>query len=306
MVGPPSKPQQSAVALAMTDEDVVRQAALLLEATYFLIDPRDPANKPVFTLRVRGHRAIEVMEALYPHMGVRRRRQIDAAVNSRSLSARRVPYATEIVAMINRKWAGDHRSELAAEYGVTAKAVDKLVRGAERPLAEIIRTVQLVQRAEAVIAGASDGDVSKAWFIGLMEGEGGFDANGLRLEMTDRDVVEHCAYLLGSQVRPVESRRSGWSPTWCTGIGRSEALALIGPMASAYGSRRQRQIEAWRKPVVVRDRVPAARLARNREIARRLAEGESGPALASEYGMTHQNVYYIGKRYKDMAACPRG
>ncbi len=47
-------------------------------------------------------------------------------------------------------------------------------------------------------------------------------------------------------------------------------------------------------------------MARNLEIARRLADGERGPALAVEYGMTHQNVYFIGKKYKDLAACPRG
>ena len=40
------------------------------------------------------------------------------------------------------------------------------------------------------------------------------------------------------------------------------------------------------------------------EIARRLAAGESGTALAREFGMTRQNIYYIGKHYP--VACPSG
>ena len=46
------------------------------------------------------------------------------------------------------------------------------------------------------------------------------------------------------------------------------------------------------------------RRSRNLEIARRLAAGESGTALAREFGMTLQNIYYIGKHYP--VACPSG
>jgi AP2 domain len=45
--------------------------------------------------------------------------------------------------------------------------------------------------------------------------------------------------------------------------------------------------------------VPPERLARNLEIARRMAEGANGTDLAREYGTTSQNIYYIRKQYRD-------
>jgi len=104
---PPSSPNQSAVVLPMTDEDVVRRAALLLEAGCQVVANRPrPHYKTIYVTRVRGRRAVEVMEALYPLMGARRQRQITAAIEARSLMSYRVPYVTEIATMIELKAAG--------------------------------------------------------------------------------------------------------------------------------------------------------------------------------------------------------
>ena len=35
-----------------------------------------------------------------------------------------------------------------------------------------------------------------------------------------------------------------------------------------------------------------------REIVRRLRTGESGPPVARDFDVTHQNVYYILKKYR--------
>jgi hypothetical protein len=78
---PPSSPQQSSVALMMTDDDVVSRTAMLLE-TSRQAPPykREAHHKSVYTARVRGLRAAEVMQALRPLMSARRRQQIDAAL----------------------------------------------------------------------------------------------------------------------------------------------------------------------------------------------------------------------------------
>ena len=160
---PPSSPQQSAVALAMTDEDVVSRAAMLLETSRQAPPYRRAVHhKPVYTARVRGLRAVEVMQALYPMMGARRQRQI---------------------------------GQMEGTFGQ--------------------RRRQQVQAMRATLADRRS-------------------RNGVR--------------------------------------------------ESAAGNRR--------------GFVPPSRMARNLEIAGRLAAGETGPALAAEYGMTHQNIYFIGNKYK--------
>ena len=114
---PPSSSGQIAVALSMTDEDVVQRAALLLEAPVFALERRKVHYKPAFVMRVRGRRAIEVMTALRPRMGERRRSQIDLALSAGRLGTRRVPYATEIASMTVAKANGKSRGRLAEIYG---------------------------------------------------------------------------------------------------------------------------------------------------------------------------------------------
>lgn len=318
MKGPPSNPQQSAVVLAMTDEDVVRRAALLLEAHCLALPLRDVRHKPVFVTRVRGRRAVEVMEAIRPYMGERRSDQITQALASRTLSAKRIPYATEVVALADQKLHGVHRRSLAIEYGITPKTVNKLARGAGRPLAEMAAAAHLIECAEAMIADAVQDSAEQAWLVGLAEGEVGFSRTGLALGMIDQDVVERYASLVGGRVRKKIPRNSNHSPLWICTVGRRKALAAIGHLGPAFGVRRQGQLIAIEalssqslqpgqtRPVSKRGYVPPERLRRNLEIAQRLNNGESGPTLAEEYGVTHQNIYYIRKMYTDAAACLSG
>ncbi len=108
---------------------------------------------------------------------------------------------------------------------------------------------------------------------------------------------------------------------WSAGVSGVQALQILGQIEGALGQRRRQQVQGMRAllddrakrnaiPPSATDRtrgfIPPARMTRNLEIARRLAAGESGLALAVEYGMTHQNVYFLGKKYKHLAACPRG
>lgn len=316
----PSTPNQPAVALAMTDEDVVRRAATLLETGVYTLGRRQAHHKDVFSLRVRGRRAVEVMTALKPLMASRRQEQITAALSARSLGAPRHPYATEVVEMIWLKARGIPRQELAERYSVTPKSIDKLVRGAERPLGRVFSQAGAVEMAEGAISQAADGDLQLAWLIGLLEAEAHFGRSGIGVHgMIDRDVIDHVAAITGSRIAYLPPRRQNCSPAWQATIGRRRSFELVARISSGFGSRRQSQIAgmlrlierpaaagnpSYREPLHRRGWVPPERRARNMEIARRLAAGESGPALAREFGMTHQNVYNIAKHYP--VACPSG
>jgi hypothetical protein len=94
---------------------------------------------------------------------------------------------------------------------------------------------------------------------------------------------------------------------WSVGISGRRAVELLGQLEGALGKRRRQQVQMVQEAVAAkRGRIPQARMVRNLEIAGRLNAGETGVALAAEFGMTHQNVYFIGKKYKNAAACPRG
>lgn len=82
-----------------------------------------------------------------------------------------------------------------------------------------------------------------AWLAGLLEGEGSFDLHRdryprIRLGMTDRDVVERAARLMGSRVR-TNYREGPYLAMWHTELsgGRAaEVMALISPYLGARRS----------------------------------------------------------------------
>jgi hypothetical protein len=155
------------------------------------------------------------------------------------------------------------------------------------------------------------------WLAGLLEGEGSFlkpppsspASPRVAVEMTDRDVVERVGRVLGAIAQPMPDRNNPrWKPTYRALIGGERAADLMRLLHPLMGLRRQAQISAAldARTVAIKATVPAMRLSRNIEIAQRLADGESGTALAREFEVTHQNIYYIGKKYKDKVACPSG
>jgi hypothetical protein len=299
------------VVLAMTDEDVVARAALLLEARCLAVPRRHAHHKDVYVTRVRGRRAVETMEALRPHMGRRRRQQIDAALQAAGTHAKRVPYSAEVAEMVALRQAGADRHSLAERYGVGPKSVDRQLRDdpGARSLTEMFAQADQIAAAEAELEEATIGDVDTAWLAGLVEGEGCFSGGALCVNMTDRDVVERAAALMGARVRRQKARREHWSDTWTTTATTLATREIAHRLRPALGHRRRGQVDGMEVRVASaagRRAISPERLARNQEIARRVLSGEKGPALAAEYGVTHQNIYYIAKTYRHMVECPRG
>jgi hypothetical protein len=302
-------PHQSAVALAMTDEDVVSRAALLLEARYLTLPRRQEHHKVVHVTRLRGRRAIETMEALRPHMGRRRRQQIDTALQAAGPHTKRVPYAAEIAEMVSLRQGGAGRRWLAERYGVGPKSVDRQLRDGARPIAAMLTLASEVAAVEAQLDAATSGNPETAWLAGLVEGEGCFSGGVARVKMTDRDIVQRVAEQFGAKLRYQPPRRPGWSPTWETATTTTAGREIAHRLRPALGVRRQGQVDSMAisfVSVTGKRGVSPERLARNQEIARRVLAGETGPALAVEYGVTHQNIYFIAKTYRDLVECPRG
>lgn len=70
------------VQIAMTDRDVIKNVAALLGSGVWRKSPSDSKYKMQYATHVSGPRACAVMTAIRPHMGRRRRRQIDVALRA--------------------------------------------------------------------------------------------------------------------------------------------------------------------------------------------------------------------------------
>jgi hypothetical protein len=151
-------------------------------------------------------------------------------------------------------------------------------------------------------------DTELAWLAGILEGEGSFlrpapSAPNLplvRLSMTDRDVVERAAKLVGAAVTP-------WTPpgnprhktTFIMSVRGTRARELMLHLRPLMGRRRREQIDRalaasnWR-----RGDGPKITLVQARDIRDRFVAGESAVALAAEFGVSKWLVYRIreGKR----------
>lgn len=124
MKGPPSRPRLPIVILSMTDEDVVLRASKMFGVGY-IRSRRGEARgwKNSFITKVVGKRALLVMKAVYPHMGSRRKKQIEEAFQSyRKESNSKL--SEEVAAEIRRRCLGPHNvSHLAKEFGVSRAAI---------------------------------------------------------------------------------------------------------------------------------------------------------------------------------------
>jgi hypothetical protein len=90
MTGPPSEPRSPVLVISMTDLDVIARVAAIFGVKVQRARQRDKRWKDAWAARVRGRGAVELMLVVRPHMGERRRAQIDRAVASYVPDPRRV------------------------------------------------------------------------------------------------------------------------------------------------------------------------------------------------------------------------
>lgn len=93
---------------------------------------------------------------------------------------------------------------------------------------------------------AADAHQDLVWLAGLLEGEGTFDLHRgryprVRLAMTDRDVVERAASLMGASCR-VTLRVAPYQALWNANVHGEKAATLMRCLLPYMGSRRSGRI----------------------------------------------------------------
>src|SRR5688572_472981 len=119
---PPSSPRLPAIALQMTDEDVVARVADLWGVRYHKVARQKSHHKDTYMVAIKGSTAVRVMKELKPFMGQRRALQIEEAVAAYKYDPPKI--SEEDVFEIERRYAaGEKAAELANEFGVTKYTV---------------------------------------------------------------------------------------------------------------------------------------------------------------------------------------
>ena len=84
-----------------------------------------------------------------------------------------------------------------------------------------------------------------AWLAGLLEGEGCFTFSkgpDVVLKMTDKDVVERAASLMGAKVIARDPKNIKWKRTYCASIHGYQAIAWMLTIYPFMGERRKEKI----------------------------------------------------------------
>lgn len=130
----PSSPNSPVLKVEMTDRDIIERFSAMWGVSTQAIKARERHYKTPYRAVLRGSRAVEWMQVLRPHMGLRRQSQIENAIDgwapkphgSQKLSD------DQVLQIRQRKAAGEPARALAEEYGVTRTYVHDLVRGRYR------------------------------------------------------------------------------------------------------------------------------------------------------------------------------
>lgn len=79
------RPNSPIIGIKMTDRDVIDKVASLFQTSTYIVrpNPKHPLWKQCYSTRLTGGRAANLMQEIYPLMGVRRQCQIDIALQGK-------------------------------------------------------------------------------------------------------------------------------------------------------------------------------------------------------------------------------
>ena len=114
------------ISVQMTDEDVVARVANILNSSLMKVKSKNPKHKDSYVTRVYAKNAESVMREIFPLMGIRRKDQIQKALDS--IEYVEVGLTKEqLYDILSRR--GESAKALAKEYGVTNWRIYQIWRG---------------------------------------------------------------------------------------------------------------------------------------------------------------------------------
>jgi|SRR5689334_12129884 len=144
------------------------------------------------------------------------------------------------------------------------------------------------------------------WLAGLLEGEGSFlkappsspNCPRISLEMTDKDVIERAATLMGGKAATrVNLKNPHWKQTYRVIIKGSRAVELMRVLYAEMGARRRSQIDAALEMYTERKRGDNTRRLSEDQIRQiRQQNSSTISALARTFGVSRFTIRSIRER----------
>ncbi len=129
MKGPPSDQRQPIVRVQMTDRDVIERVARLMGVSVVCLKARSSNWKNTFCATLRGGSAVALMQVFFPLMGVRRKQQIEKAIQSYSRHARFKLDRDKVEVIKARLHNGESHTQIAKDYGVDRSHISQIKSG---------------------------------------------------------------------------------------------------------------------------------------------------------------------------------
>lgn len=287
-------------ALGMTDKDVVVRAGELIGVSVCHIKPGRADWSPIFRLAASGSRAVEVMRLMRPLCGERRAARIDSVLARHEPGEPPFKLTGEDVRQIKQRLAdgGVSLTALGEAFGVSRQVIS-LVRDGVRTETPMRRRV-----APYEVSGSADPqELNVSWLAGLLEGEGTFllpspsapRSPSVVIQMTDRDIVERVARLIGVSCYAMPTRNPMHLPVFSARARGLRAVSVMAAIRDQMGARRSQRITdavASYRPIKAGQKLMAAEA---REVVSRKAAGEDSGALAAEFGVSRRTINRVAQ-----------
>lgn len=157
-------------------------------------------------------------------------------------------------------------------------------------------------------------EIECAWLAGLLEGEGCFRFQRTAyviLSMTDEDIVDRAAKLMGGHVRRIPKRSHQTKDVFSTQVLADKALSVMASVLPYMGSRRSQKIKAVIAACHARPGKPRGQRARGSKLTDEQARdikamavvgsrkvGERTSDIAKMFGVSQSAIWYVlNKRY---------
>jgi len=126
--GVATEPNSPRIFINMTDEDVIAQVAALFNHSYTPVIPKNEHWNITYRFTLRGIRAAQLLQQIYPIMGLRRQQQIDRALSNYIINPQQnitTPKVTaeQVRAIKTRLAAGETAKSIARDFPISHYAV---------------------------------------------------------------------------------------------------------------------------------------------------------------------------------------
>lgn len=313
------------VGLMSVDKDVISKASRIVGAKYYKLLSKKANHKDIYSLRVRGNRAVELSELLLPFMGLRRRKKISENLEMFAqwkidCVEKKSKFLNKDNSELKRLMEQDYKSmsyrEIGKKYGCSHEKVRTVLFGDKRvKVSKNSNDIRQIFSLELT----KNLDTETQWLYGILEAEGSFlpgvpsrpNAPIISIQMTDKDVMQKVAYLLGCKLQSFQRKgfnKSGnpYKLAYMCIVKGKRSVSFMEKFKPYMGVRRQEQIN---KSLSSYD--PLARK-KYHEATRKLSDaqckeaielrnmGKTIQSIADKFSVNKDTIRYGFKRMMEM------